>query len=393
MISTLDQTSHESSQKDHVGITGTPHHEALLSFESMLKSPSPGAMSLSAPQPSSAIPTTIIPLFEIIDIQTQNSLSHQHITKSITQQMTVSEPIQSANPQTVEEDTPHEFYKTLGGISSGATTTTGEPIGFLLDNGYITKTPLKATTVEATTVTSVPVGSPQNQEKGAFVYDHMETSLVIKTNTTTSGRNSNDPIKLGDELRYKDLTDRMSSVENSVGEMKDMMKHMLENSKCKPSTQQITQEIWNYVQPILAAQRELAELNHNKHIELNRIMVEARYKDTQADIRGIKESLLKLTGSSPTPVFEKDDEDDAKKGEKDIMRKSEPDPKVKPKSKVQQNLRSAKQTSAKTSETSDVGKKKGIDETLNIQTDEKILEKQKKQDTEESRRRKNMRRR
>ncbi|MFS8016412.1 hypothetical protein Hanom_Chr15g01368391 [Helianthus anomalus] len=82
--------------------------------------------------------------------------------------------------------------------------------------------------------------------------------------------------------------DRMSSSENSVDEMKDLMKQMLENSKCQPSTQQISQELWNSVQPILAAQRELAELNQNKHMELIRIMIEARYKDTRAYIRGIK---------------------------------------------------------------------------------------------------------
>ncbi|MFS7946504.1 hypothetical protein Hanom_Chr06g00537031 [Helianthus anomalus] len=163
--------------------------------------------------------------------------------------------------------------------------------------------------------------------------------------------------------------------------MKDMTKLMLENSKCQLSTQQISQELRSSVQPILAAQRELAELNHNKHMELIRIIVKARYKDTHADIRGIKESMLKLISSYPTPIFEKDDDDDAKKGEKDSMRKLEPSPKVKPKGQQKQKPRSAKQTSAKTS---DVGKKKGIDETLNIQIDEKILEKQKKHDIEES---------
>ncbi|XP_022015065.1 pollen-specific leucine-rich repeat extensin-like protein 1 [Helianthus annuus] len=182
----------------------------------------------------------------------------------------------------------------------------------------------------------------------------MESSPVIKTNTTTSGGNLDDPFKVGDELRYKELTDRMSSVENIVGEMKQMMKQMLEASKSQPSHQQITQELWNSVQLILAAQRELAELNHNKHMALIRVMVEARYNDTQTDIRGNKESLQKLTSSSPAPGQQK------------------------------QKPGSAKETSTKTSEKSDVGKKRGIDETLNIQIDGEILAKQKKHDTEKS---------
>ncbi|KAJ0579484.1 hypothetical protein HanHA300_Chr04g0118451 [Helianthus annuus] len=130
--------------------------------------------------------------------------------------MSVSEPIQSAIPQTLEKLTRLEFYENLGGSSSGAATTTVEPIGYQLDSGYIIKTPLKATTVEATTVTPAPVGSPQNQEKGAFVYDDMESFPIIKTNTTSTGGNSDDPVKLGDELRYKDLTDRMSTIETSI---------------------------------------------------------------------------------------------------------------------------------------------------------------------------------
>ncbi|MFS7997067.1 hypothetical protein Hanom_Chr12g01137361 [Helianthus anomalus] len=86
------------------------------------------------------------------------------------------------------------------------------------------------------------------------------------------------------------------------------------------------------MQPILAAQREVAELQHNSHMGLIKVMVEARYKDTQADIRGIKESLTKLIGTSPTPVFEKDDQDDAKRGEKNSMRQLDIDPKANTKS-------------------------------------------------------------
>ncbi|MFS8033893.1 hypothetical protein Hanom_Chr17g01574861 [Helianthus anomalus] len=83
--------------------------------------------------------------------------------------MTESEQLQSANQQIAEEATPLEFQETRGGSSSGAATTISEPIGFQLDNGYIFKTPLKATTVEATIVSSAVVGSPQYQDKGTLI--------------------------------------------------------------------------------------------------------------------------------------------------------------------------------------------------------------------------------
>ena len=154
------QTPHVSSQKDHVVSTGTPQHEVDLSYESMFKSPSPRAITLSTPQPSTQVPSTILPLFEAIEFQKENSSSNAHITESRSQQMTVSEPIQSPILQTVEEVIPVEYYETLGGSSSGAATTTVEPIGDQLDSGYIIKTPLKSTIDVVTTVISASVGSP-----------------------------------------------------------------------------------------------------------------------------------------------------------------------------------------------------------------------------------------
>ncbi|MFS7905955.1 hypothetical protein Hanom_Chr01g00053761 [Helianthus anomalus] len=59
---------------------------------------------------------------------------------------------------------------------------------------------------------------------------------MIKTNTTTSSMNSEDPINLGDKLRYKDLTDKIISLETTVAEMKEMMKQTMELSRSHPST-------------------------------------------------------------------------------------------------------------------------------------------------------------
>ncbi|MFS7987177.1 hypothetical protein Hanom_Chr11g01019421 [Helianthus anomalus] len=58
----------------------------------------------------------------------------------------------------------------------------------------------------------------------------------MEPNQTTSRRNSDDPIKLGDELRYKELMERMTSMESSIEEMKSMMKQMLKNSESQPLT-------------------------------------------------------------------------------------------------------------------------------------------------------------
>ncbi|MFS8004548.1 hypothetical protein Hanom_Chr13g01227161 [Helianthus anomalus] len=183
-------------------------------------------------------------------------------------------------------------------------------------------------------------------------------------------------------MRYKEWTDRMTSIESSMAEMKDMMRRMMEHSQSQPSTQKIANELWNSIQPILQAQINLVEINHNTHMELIRNMVDARYKVTQAYIKAIREHLVKTTACAPATVLPYDDEEeDANKGEKDSLRKLQPDSKTKSRPKVQQKSASAQpKSSAKASE---AGKQKGIDETLNKKADEISLEKQKKQDTKE----------
>ncbi|MFS7998342.1 hypothetical protein Hanom_Chr12g01152591 [Helianthus anomalus] len=113
----------------------------------------------------------------------------------------------------------------------------------------------------------------------------------------------------------------MTYMESSMAEMKSIMKQMLKHSESQPSTQQITNELLKSVQPIIQAQRNLADINHNTHMELIRNMVEARYKVTQADIKAIREHLLKTTGSAHPTVLQEEVEDDAKKGEDEKLRK------------------------------------------------------------------------
>ncbi|MFS7911307.1 hypothetical protein Hanom_Chr02g00116561 [Helianthus anomalus] len=114
-----------------------------------------------------------------------------------------------------EEVTPPVSQETQVGISSDATTTTVETTISQLDDGYIIKTPLTETTVEA--IVSLPVRSPRYQEKG-------ETSS--KLGITTSVGNSDDPINLGGGLNYPELMERVTKLETSVGEIRDMMKNL-----------------------------------------------------------------------------------------------------------------------------------------------------------------------
>ncbi|MFS8007421.1 hypothetical protein Hanom_Chr14g01260811 [Helianthus anomalus] len=134
-----------------------------------------------------------------------------------------------AIPSKAEEATSLGLQVTLGDISSEAATTIIETTVLQLVSGYIHKTSLKATTVEATKVTFVPVGSPQYQDKGASGFDVLGFISKEKPDTTTIGGSSGDPIKFGDELRYQDLAERVSKIETSVDETKNMMKQMFRN--------------------------------------------------------------------------------------------------------------------------------------------------------------------
>ncbi|MFS7937505.1 hypothetical protein Hanom_Chr05g00428341 [Helianthus anomalus] len=106
----------------------------------------------------------------------------------------------------------------------------------------------------------------------------------------------------------------MISMESSMAEMKDMMNQMMKHSKSQPSIQKIANELWKSVQPIIQAQRNLADINHNTHIELIRNMIESKFKVTQADIKALREHLVKTNGSAPATVLQEEVEDDAKRG-------------------------------------------------------------------------------
>ena len=197
-------------------------------------------MSLSTPIPSPIIlPQSIIPLLHAVDMaQTQTSSSLSPITESIPLQVTGSDAHTSATPATVEEVTPPELQVTLGGSSSGAATTTDGSTDLQLDSCYITKTPLKAISSMATSVTtselSLTAGnikglsvaeerSPQYQEKGASMDDFWATAPKSHIDTTTTSGDSDDPINSGDDSKYNELTARVENLESSVAEIKDMV--------------------------------------------------------------------------------------------------------------------------------------------------------------------------
>ncbi|MFS8018818.1 hypothetical protein Hanom_Chr15g01396531 [Helianthus anomalus] len=245
----------------------------------MFNNPSGWANYLSTPISLSQLPPSIIPQFDAIELQTQNSPSHQHMTESTTTTMAVSEIPHLVIPQAVEE---REV--------------------------------------------------PSTKKKRASVDEPLETSPGPTADTTTTGGKSDDPINLGDGLRYQDLTERLFTMETIVTKMNESIELLVAASKSQPTPQQYSQELWNAVQPIITAQRELAEIQHNHQMALLRNMVDARYKDTQADIKAIKEALVNLTGTTPTSIYKDDDQDDdAQKGKKHDMKKfGRPTPNQKP---------------------------------------------------------------
>ena len=171
------------------------------------------------------------------------SPSQSPVNENIPQQMT--EPAVSffANPPTQpEEVTPIELQVTLCGNPSEAATTTVEPTGLQLDSGYINKTSLEAIPFIAPLPTTsgfiYPTGNikrlssvegrrPQYQEKGASVVNVWSKLPTSTTDKTTVSGKSDDPIKLGDDLKYQKLTDRVEKLDTSVAEIKDMLQQLL----------------------------------------------------------------------------------------------------------------------------------------------------------------------
>src|ERR1044071_9947581 len=131
-----------------------------------------------------------------------------------------------------------------------------------------------------------------------------------------------------------------------------------------------------------------------------RNMVDARYKDTHADIKAIKDHLLKTTGSAPTTILrdENDDAftaDDAKKGESGRDRLPKLDPFGCPPSQEGQAKSANKPESTKTApqqqqqatptapqQTTD--KSKAVDNSANIEAEKAAQAKQKRADTLEA---------
>ncbi|MFS7945148.1 hypothetical protein Hanom_Chr06g00520741 [Helianthus anomalus] len=145
--------------------------------------------------------------------------------------MVVSDPPQLVIPQIAEEVTPQEFQEIVVGSSSGAATTDVGSTDLHLDSSFISKTPLKAissmgtkvstgvfklTTGVLSKVTTAEERSRQYQEQGASVDETLEIPPGSKADTTTTGEKSDDPINLGDGLKYQDLMERLSPIETTV---------------------------------------------------------------------------------------------------------------------------------------------------------------------------------
>ena len=187
-------------------------------------------------------------------------------------------------PTKPEEVTPIELQVTLCGNPSEAATTTVEPTGLQLGSGFINKTSLEAIPYIAPLPTTsgfiYPTGiikrlssvegrRPQYQEKGASVVSVWNKFPTSATDKTTVSGKSDDPIKLGDDLKYQKLTDRVEKLDNSVAELKNMLQQLLQVQKVQstvvppqaPALQQApaTNELWNLFQPYLHHQAQLAD--------------------------------------------------------------------------------------------------------------------------------------
>ena len=216
---TMAETPPASSQKEQVVQIGTPQYDALESLASIIHSPMPGANSLSTPNLTSTIPPNTKIFLDAIDLnQAQPSPSQSPVHEKIPQQETGLDVSIFANPPTQpEEVTPLELQVTLGGNPSEAATTSVEPTGLYLDSGYINKTSLEAipsitpllsasefvlTTGSIKRLSSVEGRRPQYQEKGALVVDVWSSLPTSTSDKTTASGKSDDPIKLGDGLKY-----------------------------------------------------------------------------------------------------------------------------------------------------------------------------------------------
>ncbi|MFS8033998.1 hypothetical protein Hanom_Chr17g01576061 [Helianthus anomalus] len=191
------QTPHISSQKDSVVSIGGPNPEFDYSLEHLYSSPAPGDDSLSTPPPTNIL-TTLKPLLNVIDKTALNtpSSSLSPITKGMLPHVTRPCPHIIVNSQ-AEASTALVSQVKLGGFSSEVATKTIGTTVSQVGSGCIAKTFLKETTVKSVIVYSLSVGSPHNQEQEAF---------GSKPSTTTFGGNSDNPIILGDALRYHDLS-------------------------------------------------------------------------------------------------------------------------------------------------------------------------------------------
>ncbi|MFS7969918.1 hypothetical protein Hanom_Chr09g00814891 [Helianthus anomalus] len=295
------QTPHSSSQKKGVVSTRDTNQGGDTSFYYLFSSHSSRAASPSSPPPTSIVHSPLQKLLDAIDTSDlQMPSSTQQQIKESSPQQVIRAGIGIISIPQKEEATPPISKEIHVGISSGSTTTTVETTVLQLDIGYIIKTHLKATTID--TIISKSVGSPQYQEQGA---------LDIKPSITTSGGNSDDLVNSGDGLNYQELTKRVTNLETYVGKIKDMMQIFLKNSKPRPTNAEIAKEIWEHVQPCLHLQKQVAEERYTIQVELVRETMDARYQDTHAEIKAIKDFIFENTRQALTlPEY-----DDAKKGE------------------------------------------------------------------------------
>ncbi|KAF5817433.1 hypothetical protein HanRHA438_Chr02g0054221 [Helianthus annuus] len=176
-------------------------------------------------------------------------------------------------------------------------------------------------------LSSVEERSPQYQEQGASMNEFWDSVPKSCIGTTTAGGDSDDPSNSGDDSKYQELTRRVENLENSVAEIKDMVQQLLKAQKAQSTAAPAqapaqpapaANELWNMLQPLLERQKQMADQQHDIHVQKLTNMVESRFKGTQADIKAIKAHIQSASGKIPPTVLFMNEPfpDNAKKGKK-----------------------------------------------------------------------------
>ncbi|XP_022007445.1 uncharacterized protein LOC110906651 [Helianthus annuus] len=155
-------------------------------------------------------------------------------------------------------------------------------------------------------IKGVPVKiTPQTISEVFELNDHQGKTSFPKTEYQT------DFLERGYEEEMKKDTlqkEGVDKLDTSVADSKSMLQQLLQAQKATPTTAPAATstpsfaptptKLWELFQPLLHKQREYADQQHEIQFQKIRNLMEARFMNTQADIKAIKAHLLKTVDKS-----------------------------------------------------------------------------------------------